>query len=221
MPSRYQVCPVNFLAKDGTDIHSGAEASSQSSLVLCPCFYCLHVFGAGCLVMNVHFHSFWNVILDKVINILLDYPQLSVMSYDVYKISIIEGHMMAKNQVQFQHGYGLFEFMDTYGTEKQCEQALFQWRFPNGYVCPECGHTTYCQLKCRKLLQCNHCGHQHSLISGTLFQNTKLPLTKWFLAMYLLTQSKTECSAMALKRALDVNYDTAWKLKHKLLQAMK
>ncbi len=128
---------------------------------------------------------------------------------------------MAKNQVQFQRGYGLFEFMNDYGTEAQCEQTLFQWRFPDGYVCRECGHTTYCHLKCRKILQCNHCGHQHSLISGTLFQSTKLPLTKWFLAMYLLTQSKTGCSAMALKRELDVNYDTAWKLKHKILQAMK
>lgn len=128
---------------------------------------------------------------------------------------------MAKNQVQFQRGYSLFEFMDDYGTEEKCEKALFRWRFPNGYVCRECGNTTYCRLKCRKVFQCNHCRHQHSLISGTLFESSKLPLTKWFLAIHLLTQSKTGISAMALKRELDVNYDTAWKLKHKLLQAMK
>jgi hypothetical protein len=128
---------------------------------------------------------------------------------------------MSKNQVQFQRGYSLFEFMSDYGTEEKCEQALFRWRFPNGYVCRECGNTTYCQLKCRKVLQCNHCRHQHSLISGTLFESTKLPLTKWFLAIHLLTQSKTGISAMALKRELDINYNTAWKLKHKLLQAMK
>lgn len=128
---------------------------------------------------------------------------------------------MTKNQIQFQRGYSLFEFMEDYGTQEKCEQALFKWRFPNGYVCRECGNTTYCQLKCRKLLQCNHCHHQQSLMSGTLFDSTKLPLTKWFLAMHLLTQSKTGISAMALKRELDVNYDTAWKLKHKLLQAMK
>lgn len=128
---------------------------------------------------------------------------------------------MAKNQVQFQRGYSFFEFMDDYGTEEKCEEALFRWRFPNGYVCRECGNTTYCQLKSRKILQCNHCRHQHSLTSGTLFASTKLPLTKWFLAIHLITQSKTGISAMALKRELDVNYDTAWKLKHKLLQAMK
>ncbi|GAA3929061.1 IS1595 family transposase [Litoribacillus peritrichatus] len=128
---------------------------------------------------------------------------------------------MAKNQVQFQRGYSLFEFMDDYGSEEKCEQALFQWRFPEGYVCRECGNTTYCQLKSRKILQCNRCRHQHSLTSGTLFESTKLPLSKWFLAIHLLTQSKTGISAMSLKRELDVNYDTAWKLKHKLLQAMK
>jgi transposase-like protein len=128
---------------------------------------------------------------------------------------------MAKNQVQFQQGYSLFEFMEDFGTEEKCEQALFNWRFPKGYVCRNCGNQTYCQLKCRRLLQCNRCGHQHSLTSGTLFASTKLALTKWFMAIHLLTQSKTGLSAMELKRQLGVNYDTAWKIKHKLLQAMK
>lgn len=128
---------------------------------------------------------------------------------------------MPKNQVQFQKGYSIFEFMEDYGTEEKCEKALFQWRFPAGYVCRECGNKTYCQPKCRKLLQCNRCGHQHSLTSGTLFAHSKVGLTKWFMAIHLLTQSKTGISAMELKRQLAVNYDTAWKLKHKLLQAMK
>ena len=128
---------------------------------------------------------------------------------------------MAKNQIQFQQGYSLFEFMEDYGTEKKCEAALFTWRFPDGYICRSCGNKSYSQLKCRKLLQCNRCSHQHSLTSGTLFAHSKLPLTKWFMAIHLLTQSKTGVSAMELKRQLGVNYDTAWKMKQKLLQAMK
>ena len=84
-----------------------------------------------------------------------------------------------------------------------------------------CGNQTYSQLKCRQLLQCNRCSHQHSLTSGTLFAHSKLPLTKWFMAIHWLTQSKTGVSAMELKRQLGVNYDTAWKMKQKLLQAMK
>ena len=47
-----------------------------------------------------------------------------------------------KNKVQFQKGYSLGEFMKHYGTEAQCRQALFQWRWPEGYVCPECGPAT-------------------------------------------------------------------------------
>jgi hypothetical protein len=128
---------------------------------------------------------------------------------------------MAKNQIQFQQGYSLFDFIEDYGTEKKCEAALFKWRFPEGYICRNCGNKTYTQLRCRKLLQCNRCSHQHSLISGTLFAHSKLPLSKWFMAIHLLTQSKTGVSAMELKRQLGVNYDTAWKMKHKLLQAMK
>ncbi|MCE2597266.1 transposase [Motilimonas cestriensis] len=120
---------------------------------------------------------------------------------------------MAKNQVQFQRGYSMFEFINDYGSEEKCEHALFQWRFPNGYVCRECGNTTYCKLKSRKILQCNHCRHQHSLISGTLFESTKLPLTKWFLAIHLLTQSKTGISAMALKRELGPTFRSQFRNK--------
>ncbi len=129
---------------------------------------------------------------------------------------------MAKSKVQFQKGYSLFEFLKDYGSEAQCEKALFAWRFPHGFVCPECANKTFCQLKCRpRVLQCNHCRHQLSLTGNTIFANTKLPLTKWFLAMHLLSQTKTGLSAMELKRQLGVKYDTAWMLKHKLLQAMK
>ena len=128
---------------------------------------------------------------------------------------------MSKNSVQFQRGYSVFECIEEYGNEALCEQALFQWRWPTGFECPACGHTHYCQLKTRKLYQCNHCHQQVSLISNTLFANTKLPLVTWFMAIHLLTQSKTSLSAMALKRHLGISYNTAWSVRHKLLQAMK
>lgn len=128
---------------------------------------------------------------------------------------------MAKNKVQFQKGYSVFELLEDYGTEERCKTALFQWRYPSGFVCRECGNKSYCELGARKVLQCNRCKHQQSLTSGTVFDKTRLPLTKWFMAMHLLTQSKTGISAMELMRQLKVNYNTAWKMKHKLLQAMK
>jgi hypothetical protein len=69
--------------------------------------------------------------------------------------------------------------------------------------------------------QCGACPHQTSLISGTIFEASKLPLSRWFLAMQLLTQSKNNVSALELKRQLGVNYRSAWVLKHKIMQAMR
>ncbi len=54
---------------------------------------------------------------------------------------------MAKSKVQFQKGYNLFEFLNCYGSEVQCEKALFAWRFPQGFVCPECTNKTFASGK--------------------------------------------------------------------------
>lgn len=128
---------------------------------------------------------------------------------------------MAKNQIQFQKGLSLPEFMDTYGSEEQCKQALHSMKWPQGYTCPECGGTRHCFIKDRNLYQCNHCHHQTSLTSHTIFANTNLPLTRWFLAIHLITQAKTGLSALALMRHMGVSYNTAWSMKQKIMQVMK
>jgi len=115
----------------------------------------------------------------------------------------------------------LLELFHDYGTEEQCTQALFQWKWPEGFVCPECGTKRFCTLKCRKVYQCNHCHHQTSLTSGTIFSSTKLPLSQWFLAIHLITQSKMGMSALELKRQVGVSYNTAWSMKQKVMQVMK
>ena len=73
----------------------------------------------------------------------------------------------------------------------------------------------------RQLYQCSRCHHQASVISGTIFEATKLPLTTWFLGLYLLTQTKNGVSALELRRQLGITYKAAWRLKHKLMQVMK
>ena len=128
---------------------------------------------------------------------------------------------MKQNPVQFQKGLSLAVFLEKYGTEDKCTEALFNWRWPDGFVCPECGHTHYCHLNARKLYQCYRCHHQASLTSQTIFAGTKLALTTWFLAMYFITQQKNGISALALRRHLGVSYPTAWSIKHKLMQVMK
>ena len=125
---------------------------------------------------------------------------------------------MAMNRIQFQPGMSLFELFQQFGSEAQCEAALEQARRPQGFRCPRCGGAAHCVLrtKARKTFQCNACHHQTSLIAGTLFEGTKLRLTMWFLAIYLISQAKTELSALALKRDLGVSYPTAWLIHHKL-----
>lgn len=127
---------------------------------------------------------------------------------------------MARNKVQFQKGVSLSEFLSKYGTEAQCFDALYAWRWPHGFQCPHCGHDKGCQLDHRKLQQCNRCHRQTSVTAGTIFESTKLPLTLWFQAIYLITQSKKGVSAMQLHRQLGISYNAAWRMKHKLMQVM-
>lgn len=128
---------------------------------------------------------------------------------------------MARNMVQFQKGLSLVDFLERYGSEQACQDALFKLRWPEGFRCPGCGNATYCEFKSRELFQCYRCHHQASLTARTVFGSSKLPLTTWSLAIFLLTQSKTGMSAMALSRHLGVSYNTAWLVKQKLMQTMR
>lgn len=129
---------------------------------------------------------------------------------------------MGINKIQFQKGLSMAEFMERYGTEERCHAALVDSRWPSGFVCPECGGTRHSTFERKGLhyWQCSTCREQTTAICGTIFQATKLPLTRWFLAMHLLSQSKNSVSALELKRHLGVRYKTAWLMKHKLMQVM-
>ena len=129
---------------------------------------------------------------------------------------------MPMNSIQFQHGLSLAEFLEQFGTEPQCEAALERTRWPDGFRCPSCGCASYypLQVGIHPTYQCCNCRLQTSLIAGTLFQSTHLPLTVWFLAIYLIGEAKTGISSLALKRQLGVSYRTAWLIQHKLMQAM-
>ena len=129
---------------------------------------------------------------------------------------------MATNRVQFQPGLSLRSFLEQYGTEAACEHALMQARWPEGFVCPRCAATACSRFRrdAEWLWQCCACRHQTSLRAGTLFEHSRLPLTTWFLALYVLTHTKTNVSGLELSRHLGVHARTAWRLKHKIMQAM-
>lgn len=131
---------------------------------------------------------------------------------------------MAINQIQFQAGLSLREFHERYGNEEQCEAALAGARWPKGWRCAHCDGTRSFRTQNgngRPLWECFLCGYQSSSIVGTVFEHTKLPLSTWFLAIYLVTQSKNAISALELMRQLGVSYKTSWLLKHKLLETMR
>ena len=97
---------------------------------------------------------------------------------------------------------------------------LYHWRWPNGFVCPNCDHDRGCQLTTHKLQQCYRCNRQTSITAGTIFEATKLPLTVWFQGIYFMTQDKKGVSAMKLHRQLGISYNAAWRMRHKLMQVM-
>jgi hypothetical protein len=127
---------------------------------------------------------------------------------------------MARNKVQFQRGLGLAEFNKLYGTEDQCHDALVKMRWPDGFVCPKCKGRDHAYCEPRKLFQCRACRVQTSVRAGTIFHKSRTPLTKWFLAMHLITSAKNDISSLELSRQIDVKWDTAWLMKQKLLEAM-
>jgi len=129
---------------------------------------------------------------------------------------------MAMNRIQFQHGVSMPEFFERYGSEAQCEAALAVLRWPQGFVCPRCASSAHYVVGhgTRKLFQCRACRHQTSLTAGTVMDSTKLPLSTWFLAMFLISQDKTGMSSLALMRHLGTSYRTAWLVHHKLMATM-
>jgi ribosomal protein L37AE/L43A len=131
--------------------------------------------------------------------------------------------VMAINRIQFQPGLSMTEFFRQYGSEKQCEEALEKSRWPDGYKCDRCGHTRTSRFRAKATIywQCCACRHQTSVRSGTIFHSSKLPLTKWFQAMFLISQSKNNVATLELRRQLGISYAAAWRVKHKLMQVMK
>ena len=129
---------------------------------------------------------------------------------------------MAYNPIQFQQGMSLPEFLQSFGTEAACAEAVRRARWPGGFVCPRCNAGAHCVVLSgsRRLYQCHACHRQTSLTAGSLFGSTKLPLTRWFLAIYLISQAKTGLSALELKRHVGVSYPTAWLMHHKIMTAM-
>jgi transposase-like protein len=114
----------------------------------------------------------------------------------------------------------IVEFRERFATEPACEHYVAALRWPDGFVCPECGTKKAWEMK-RQLYWCRGCGYQASVTAGTLFHDTHKPLRLWFEAMWYVTSQKSGVSALGLQRVLGLgSYHTAWNWLHKLRRAM-
>jgi len=115
----------------------------------------------------------------------------------------------------------LINLIERYGDEKKCQDYLQGLKWPDGVKCPRCGSEKVSQIKKRDQYDCDKCRYQFSVTAGTIFHDSHLPLWKWFLAIYLMTESKKGISANQLKRSLNISYKTAWYLCHRIRKSME
>jgi transposase-like protein len=112
------------------------------------------------------------------------------------------------------------EFVKQFSTEEQCRDYLCKLRWPDGFTCPKCNSKEYRILK-ERLFDCKTCKRQTSVISGTIFQDTRSPLKMWFIAIWWVTTQKYGASAEGLQQILGISsYETAWAWLHKIRKAM-
>jgi transposase-like protein len=116
----------------------------------------------------------------------------------------------------------LADLVEQFGSNDRCRDYLEHLRWPEGVECPKCGSKSISRIKTRKQFDCNSCRNRFSVMAATIFQDSKLPLWKWFAAVYLMCESKKGISALQVKRMLKIgSYETAWYLCHRIRAAMR
>jgi len=114
----------------------------------------------------------------------------------------------------------LAELESRFATDAACREYLASLRWQDGFVCPKCGKRQVWIMSNGHFL-CSSCRRQQSVIQGTIFQDSHLPLITWFRAMWYICVQKNGASALGLQRALGLgSYRTAWMCLHKLRKAM-
>lgn len=114
----------------------------------------------------------------------------------------------------------LAEFEERFVTEAACLEYLTRLRWPDGFVCPQCGASVAWRTS-RGLWCCQRCGVQTSVTAGTIFHRTRKPLLLWFRTMWHITTQKYGANALGLRRVVEPGcYETSWQWLHKLRRAM-
>ena len=116
----------------------------------------------------------------------------------------------------------LIAFQQRFASEEDCAVWLAAERWPDGFRCPACGHDRAFSLKTKPwTYECSQCRRQTSVKAGTILHGSKLPLTVWFWAAYLMATHSNGLSALQMQKQLGLgSYKTAWLLAAKLRRAM-
>jgi transposase-like protein len=114
----------------------------------------------------------------------------------------------------------LCKLIEQFGSEDKCRAYLEQLRWSGAISCLKCKSEKIYPILGRNQYVCDSCTYQFSVTVGTIFHDTHLPLWKWFLATYLLCESRKGMSANQIKRTLGISYKTAWYLCHRIRAAM-
>lgn len=115
----------------------------------------------------------------------------------------------------------LAEFVSYFHSEEACREYFEKIRFANGDFCPHCKHDKINRFKDGKRYRCASCKKDFTIKTGTLFGESKIPLQKWFIAIYLLTTRKKGISSIELAEQVGVSQKTAWFMDHRIREALK
>lgn len=113
------------------------------------------------------------------------------------------------------------DFFKQFPDDDACLAHLFNVRFGQDHVCPNCGKTAkWYKIKATRAYSCQWCGWHLHPMAGTLFEDTRTPLQLWFYAIYLFTTSRHGVPAKEMQRQLGVTYKTAWRMGHEIRKHM-
>jgi transposase-like protein len=115
----------------------------------------------------------------------------------------------------------LFDLMDAFPDEQSCIDHLRAIRWRDGEFCPHCGGTRIYHFSDRKTFKCGDCRQRFSIKVGTIFEDTKLPLRKWFMAIWLITNHPKGIASTTLDKDLKITQKSAWFVLHRLRHAAR
>lgn len=122
--------------------------------------------------------------------------------------------------IDFSRFDNLFSLVQYFNTDEVCKNTIIEYRWGKAdgtveVVCPYCG-SVHCVTRKDGKFRCKDCKRNFSCLVGTIFQNTNVSLTKWFMAMYLISSHKKGISSCQLARDIAVTQTTAWYMLHKV-----